>query len=77
MKMKSDFVFSKPSQKCTFISTAHEFPFSTIANTKSDFQKPKLRIRFLSHCYKIVNDFLMKHIKSHHSHSVKNEMIYV
>lgn len=61
-------LFSKPGHKAlTAISTCHESLFSAVADVRSHFRKSRLRIRFLSHCYKILNGFLMNHIKAHHS----------
>ena len=67
-KKKKIVLFSKPDHKAlTPISTCHELLFSAVADVRSHFRKSRLRIRFLRHCYKILNGLLMNHVKAHHS----------
>ena len=68
VKKKKIVLLSKPGHTALSpLSTCHELLFSAAADVRSHFRKSRLRIRFLSHCYKIVNGFLMKLIKAHHS----------
>lgn len=68
VKKKMIVLFSRPNHKALIpISTCHELLFSAVADVRSHFRKSRLRIIFLRHCYKILNGFLINHIKAHHS----------
>lgn len=69
VKKKMIVLLSKPGHKAlTAISTCQVNPFfQQLQMSDHISESPGLESDFLSHCYKILNGFLMNHIKAHHS----------